>query len=187
VANQALEAEVMVFIRGKNPSRAAIAAVCQESETEAWITPLCDLIPCKESSRRQFKDGLPFLGAGGDVGLMQLCDPGATCSQRWNWAENLAKGIASLSGKRREAIAYLNKQVNKQSPPGNYPNELDLSKEEVILRETIQRYNGGTHWKWDAATGRLKVSPPINKNTGLPSTYVRDVLACGGGPSSSSP
>ena len=129
-----------------------------------------DRVACHESGRRQFSSagmslGMPLLGPGGDVGVMQLCSPAATCAQRWNWSANVDAGMALLRQKRAAAGRYLNShQVGM-----NYPNSLGLSNAEVLQRETLQRYNGGRYWTWHSGRNRWEPNPPNN--------YVANLLA----------
>lgn len=124
-------------------------------------------IACQESRKRQFDaTGMPLLGTGGDVGVMQLCNPAANCNQRWNWSANVDQGLALIRTKETEARTYLNgHRIN-----GRYPNDLDLNDENVLLRETVQRYNGGTYWSWNTALNQWQAAPPNG--------YVDLVLAC---------
>lgn len=161
VGGTALQASVTVRIRGTNPAPATITGRLGGAGSAA------DRIACHESGRRQFDGtGMPLLGPGGDVGVMQLCNPAASCPQRWDWTANVAAGAALIAQKRTAAQAHLNAhRVN-----GHYPNDQNLGDADVLLRETIQRYNGGTYWHWDAPHGRWHAAPP--------STYVASVLAC---------
>jgi hypothetical protein len=157
---QTLQAQVVIQIRGTNPPTADISAALGGAGSDG------DQIACHESSRRQFSNGNPVLGPGGDVGLMQLCNPAATCEQRWNWRSNAAAGLALLAQKRVAARTYLNAHV----VDGHYPNDQGFNDAEVLRRETIQRYNGGRYWQWDAAQSRWEAQPPNN--------YVQQVLSC---------
>ncbi len=196
-----LQATVNIRIRGTNPASAMVTARLGGARTAA------DLIACRESGRRQFvADGTPVLGPGGDVGVMQLCNPAASCGQRWSWTANVDAGLALINQKQAEATRYLNQhQVN-----GHYPNNQNLSDADVLLRETIQRYNGGAYWRWvagaapgaapgvppglappgavpapargippvGAAPGAAPGVPPGRWNASPPNNYVAQVLAC---------
>lgn len=152
---------INVEIRGNNPSPADITALAGGAGTDA------DRVACHESGRRQFNvDGTPLLGPGGDVGVMQLCNPSANCEQRWNWRANVNAGMVLLTQKRGQAIAYLN--THKDSA-GNFPNSLSLSNNAVIQRETLQRYNGGHFWVWNGVTHQWEPAPP--------NSYVSNVLS----------
>lgn len=156
-----LRAEVSVLIRGTNPAAATITTRLGGAGTAG------NRIACRESGRRQFDaDGMPLLGPGGDVGVMQLCSPAATCLQRWSWTVNVDAGLALLRLKEAAARTYLNQhRVN-----GHYPNNRNLNDAEVLLRETIQRYNGGRYWTWNTTANRWEANPPNH--------YVANVLAC---------
>lgn len=156
-----LRAQVTVQVRGRNPPAQLITNRLGGRGIAG------DRIACHESGRRQFaNDGLPLRGPGGDVGVTQLCNPAATCEQRWSWAANVDAGAALLRDKEAATRRHLNQhQVN-----GRYPNDQGLGDAEVLLRETIQRYNGGSYWRWNAAVNRWEAGPPND--------YVARVLAC---------
>lgn len=161
VQGAALQASVNVRIRGANPPAWRVTTALGGAGTAA------DRIACHESGRRQFDGtGMPLLGPGGDVGIMQLCNPAASCSQRWDWTGNVAAGTALIAQKDTSARHHLNQHVVH----GHYPNDQNLSDADVLLRETIQRYNGGAFWTWDAQHSRWHAAPPNN--------YVARVLAC---------
>jgi hypothetical protein len=161
VGGRPSQATVSVRIRGTNPAAATITQRLGGAGTAG------DRVACHESGRRQFDNqGMPLLGPGGDVGVMQLCNPAATCPQRWDWTANVAAGAALLAQKERAARTYLNQhQVNNHSP-----NDQNLSDADVLLRETLQRYNGGTFWSWNSVANRWEANPP--------NQYVARVLAC---------
>jgi hypothetical protein len=106
----------------------------------------------RESRWRHFlPSGKPLfnLNSNGtkDWGLMQLNE--ATLEQQWNWKANLARSIALLEEKQRNAKAYLNR----------HPDNVTL---EMVENEMIQRYNGGAYYKWDASQQVWKEQPPNN-------------------------
>ncbi len=157
----ALQAKVSVQIRGRNPAAQAITNRLGGRGTAA------DHVACHESGRRQFgNDSMPLLGPGGDVGVMQLCNPAASCEQRWSWAANVAAGATLFAEKDAAARRYLNQHIVQ----GRYPNDQNLADADVLLRETIQRYNGGSYWRWNGTANRWDASPP--------NQYVARVLAC---------
>ncbi len=161
VGGARLTATVNVQIRGTNPAPAAITARLGGAGTAA------DRIACNESHRRQFDGtGMPLLGTGGDVGIMQLCNPAATCGERWDWTANVAAGLALLAQKQTAATHHL----NHHRVGVHYPNDAGLIDADVVLRETIQRYNGGAYWQWDQTHSQWHASPPNH--------YVAHVLAC---------
>jgi hypothetical protein len=156
-----LQAAVNIRIRGANPGASAISARLGGTGTAA------DLVACHESGRRQFDStGMPLLGPGGDVGVMQLCNPAANATQRWDWTANVAAGAALFTEKANAARIYL----NHHQVQGHYPNDQHLDDAGVLLRETIQRYNGGAYWSWSASHNRWEATPP--------SSYVATVMAC---------
>ena len=96
-----LQASVNVRIGGTNPTAAIVSARLGGAGTAA------DLIACHESGRRQFVGGTPILGPGGDVGVMQLCSPAATCEERWSRTANVDAGLALINQKQADATRYL--------------------------------------------------------------------------------
>jgi hypothetical protein len=152
-----------IHIRGTNPGAAAITARAGGAGTTG------DRVACHESSRQQFDaSGMPLLGPGGDVGVMQLCNPAATCQQRWDWTANVDQGLALFGDKQAAALGYL----NNHRIDGNYPNSLGLSNAAVLERESIKRYNGGHYWEWDDDVSQWVNNPDPGNN------YVANVLGC---------
>lgn len=144
---------IYVRTRGLNPSRAALNAALPDDIMRA--------ICWQESRWRHFlPNGKPLVNSNPngttDWGLMQINQ--ATNEQKWNWRSNLAAAIALFAQKRAAADAYLRKH-----PPYS---------PEMLENETIQRYNGGAYYKWDAQSGTWMVSPPNGYVKGI-----RDILA----------
>lgn len=159
VSGAVREASVNVRIVGDNPEPSDVTVALGGSGTVA------DLIARHESGRQQFSaTGEVKLGPGGDVGIMQLCNPPATCEQRWSWRENVKVGLSVLASKSAAAKQYL----DQHRVSGTYPNDQGFIDAEVLKRETVQRYNTGTYWLWDAASNMWKKS--------LPNDYVKRVL-----------
>lgn len=158
----AVSSSVVANILARNPGAAAITTRCGGAGSDT------DQIACRESGRSQFNAAgdHPVLGPGGDVGVMQLCNPAASCLQRWDWTTNVDAGLALFAQKQAAARRYL----NQHRVQGNYPNSLNLNNADVLRREAIQRYNGGCYWEWNADTNRWVPNPPNN--------YVSNVLAC---------
>jgi hypothetical protein len=150
IHDEVLQASVNVKIRGANPPVADITARLGGAGKAG------PRIAFHESGNRQFDEtGMPLLGPGGDVGVMQLCNPAATCRQRWSWIANVDAGLALVTEKENAAQHYL----NQHRVQGHYPNDQGLSDAEVLLRETIQRYNGGRYWTWDQTHNLWKMAP----------------------------
>jgi hypothetical protein len=168
VAGIAVTATTTATVLGTNPTTAAVVAACGGAGTDA------DRIACHENGRQQFdQNGMPALGRGnpggppgGDVGIMQLCNPAATCQQRWNWKASVAAGVALLTSKRTSARAYL----RSRTPSGPFLNDQRMTDADVLQRETLQQYNRGHFWQWDATTKRWTSKPPDG--------YVAKVLSC---------
>lgn len=91
----------------------------------------------QESGRIHFKsNGLPTYGPPNGFGLMQLDNPAATELQMWNWKANLFGGVnLYLTEKKPIAIAHVKHLFGIDNP-----------KDEKVLMEAWQRYNGGKYW-----------------------------------------
>ena len=122
---------IPVEYRGLNPSRSDVSTALGDdlSRAFAWI----------ESGWRQF-DGTPGrplknVNSNGttDYGLMQVNE--APLNARWNWRQNISLGQNIISDKRNAARRYLDKHP--------------FYDDDMLLRETIQRYNGGRYYQWD--------------------------------------
>jgi hypothetical protein len=158
-----VQAAVNVRIRGTNPASAIVR------QQLGGVGSSCDHIACVESRWRQFDGaGMPLLGPGGDVGVMQLCGPtAASCAQRWDWTANVGAGMALFNQKQNEARVHL----DHHRVEGHYPNDQGLDDADVLQREAIQRYNtGSSYWRWNAPHNQWVSHPPNH--------YVATVLAC---------
>ena len=80
-----------------------------------------------------------------DWGLMQINQ--ATLEQQWNWKANVSRAIELLSEKEIQARNYLNR----------HPQDVT---QDMIENETIQRYNGGSYYKWDVISETWQIAPP---------------------------
>lgn len=65
-------------------------------------------------------------------------------------------GIVVLGRKRNSARSHLDAHSVNES----YPNSEKLSDDEVLQRETFQRYKGGTYWTWVSRRRRWEPNPP---------------------------
>lgn len=130
-----------ILIRGSNPPAADLSAALGTDLMRAlcWI----------ESRWRQFgSDGMPIknVNANGSIdwGCVQINN--GTHRQAWQWTSNVAAGLAVLATKQNAALGYLNAH-----PPVT---------DDMILNETIQRYNGGTYYAWDDEDQTWEEDPP---------------------------
>ncbi|MDG4882000.1 transglycosylase SLT domain-containing protein [Mesorhizobium sp. WSM4884] len=129
------EIAIALRTRGKNPSRATLNPM--------FPSDILRAIAWQESRWNHFlPNGKPKSNTNTngtvDWGLMQINQ--ATVEQQWNWKLNLSQGISLLGTKKTAAENYLNRH-----PKG--------VTAEMIENEMIQRYNGGTYYKWDASGG----------------------------------
>ncbi|MGW7386563.1 hypothetical protein [Streptomyces sp. NPDC054794] len=145
-----LEAETRVAIIGANPPRAEIHKMCGGAATDIAR------IACHESGMEQFQsNGFPKLGPGGDTGVMQLCNPAATCDERWNWRANVQKGIALFNQHKAAARQYL----DMHKIDSKWPNDKGMTNDQVLQREAIKRFNGGVYWTWDETKAMWMAKP----------------------------
>lgn len=109
-------------------------------------------IGCWESSLTQFSNGLPLLGPGGDLGIMQICFQ-RTSNDVWNWKVNVDKGRSILNTAKNSARNYLDGQVAGGAT---------AYSTNMWRQEGIHRYNAGTqsddmYWEWNGALVRWVV------------------------------
>src|SRR5437762_1329939 len=103
----------------------------------------------QESRWRQFlADGSPMKNSNPngttDWGCMQINQ--ATKPQIWHWPTNVSAAQGIWAGKQSAAHAHLNLH-----PPFT---------DDMLLNETIQRYNGGSYYRWNDASKRWDAAPP---------------------------
>jgi len=145
------QAVVNFTIRGRNPSPDAV--VERLGGKQAPLTRLARHL----SALKQFDvQGMPYLGEDGEVGIMQLCEPAAQWSQRWSWMHNVEAAKSKLQRLQGISKGYLDQHREQ----GHYPNNLSLSDAAVLLRETLQRFLGGTYWQWDEPNSLWRPDPP---------------------------
>lgn len=128
---------------GNNPSAAELSSHLGSDVLRA--------ICWKESRWRQFDTNGQTLinrNANGttDYGCMQVNN--ATRTEAWHWPSNVSRGKGILKEKERHARCYLNK---------HRPYSKDM-----LLNETIQRYNGGVYYSWNRNEEKWFVSPANN-------------------------
>jgi hypothetical protein len=136
-------------------------------------------IACVESHFRQFSGspGSPLLRCEPDgrigAGVLQQTTPNPSDDAFWNWQEAINEGLGTLADKRRAAQGYPARvRANRRGCPNNTlcnANATDFTADQ-LLRETIQRYNGGAYWHWDHVNNVWVANPPNG--------YVAAVLAC---------
>lgn len=153
--------------------------------------PLLKKAVCVESKGHQFYDssGMPVLNCEENnpnkknipdlmgVGLMQLTNPRASDEAFWSWKQNVAEAIIIINQKRQDAADYV-AGIQKR-----FPTAPDLTDDQMV-REVIQRYNGGHYYRWDPGSNSWIVSIPpmrtVDRKTGQvttkPNTYVDQAL-----------
>jgi hypothetical protein len=147
--------ELALRFKGTNPTLVEVSAALRIDVLRA--------ICWNESNWRQYGgSGLPLRNTNtngtSDWGMMQLNDIHTiTNVEKWNWISNVNRGISIFEAKGREAEKYLAKH-------GNYDSAM-------LLKESIQLYNGGHFHKWDPSKGIWFEAPPVNN------VYVARVLA----------
>lgn len=93
----------------------------------------------------------PIFGDPHGYGLMQLDYPRSTDEQVWNWKANKAAGKALLASKKIDAQGYpgrIRAKAQKGKIDLGYLNTSNFNTDELIWKETFQRYNGGGNWYW---------------------------------------
>jgi hypothetical protein len=133
--------KVLVHYRGQNPIHTDLSTALGDDVFRA--------ICWRESTWRQFDGtGRPLFhkNANGSVdwGCMQINN--AQPNQIWDWRDNVAAAKALFSQKRQDATKYLSAH-----PPVT---------PDMIERETLQRYNGGRYYQWNATTKHWDAAPP---------------------------
>ena len=102
-------------------------------------------------------EGFPIFGVPHGYGLMQIDNPRATDQQVWNWFANRSAGVALFSEKKSLAVAFprrVREPATRGELPPAFANATDFHSEELLLKESFQRYNGGGFWEW----------APLNRN-----------------------
>ena len=106
--------------------------------------------------------GFPIFGFPHGYGLMQLDNPRATDEQVWNWKENRAAGVVLLQQKRTDAEGYpgrIRAKARRGALSPGYLNTPNFLTDELLWKETFQRYNGGAYWWWHPVDPDNPVSP----------------------------
>ena len=75
---------------------------------------------------------------------MQINEAGI--EEIWNWRRNVDTGQRIFARKRADALRYLRTHENYD--------------EEMLLREALQRYNGGRYHTWDTTAKKWIATPP---------------------------
>jgi hypothetical protein len=150
--------DLQLVFRGTNPSKDAIH--------QALGNDVMRSIAWNESTWRQYgSSGLPLRNQNSngtsDWGLMQLNDiHQLTHEMKWDWEENIVKGLSIYATGANAAKKYLDAH-------GKYDDQM-------LLKESIQRYNGHVFHKWDAQVGSWIESPP---NGGIYVARVLNIMA----------
>ncbi len=111
-------------------------------------------IACHESGQRQFVNGLPLLGGGGDVGIMQICFQ-RQARHFWNWRDNVATGRVILNSSLNFANSVPGRvRTQTVRGMGPFPSATNFSNAQARL-EAIHAYNAGNnintdgYWQWN--------------------------------------
>ena len=162
-------------ILGKNPTRA---------EVKNGITLVQQVIIYNETFLPrwgQFREaplplsGFPMFGPPHGYGLSQLDDPRATDQQVWHWRDNRQAGTDLIAEKRNDALnSAATWRVRTRLPRSNrrwlpigHQNPVQFTDEEMVTKETFQRYNGHRYHKWypdnpwnGRSSGHWSAAPP---------------------------
>jgi hypothetical protein len=168
------QASVSFKIRGTNPTPDTVV-----ERMGGELSPLTRLARFVSGLHQFDAQGMPWLGEHGAVGIMQLCNPAAVFQQRWSWVHNVQAGVGLLQRQEGIAKAYLDQHrcdadsAGQSAPPkvppkaipnaNQYPNSKSLNDDQVMLREMLQRFLGGTYWQWDETSRQWQANPPDNK------------------------
>ena len=158
-------------IRGLNPGAGTIqGALPGQFEIQ---------IACQESHFRQFSGspGNPLMRCEPDgrigVGVLQQTTPSASDDAFWNWQQAISEGLGTLAAKQADAAGYPGRvRRSRRGCPNNTlcnAGATDFTADQ-LLRESLQRYNGGAYWHWDHVNNVWVAQPPNG--------YVAAVLAC---------
>ena len=133
-------------IVGKNPTVAAV---------KDGLSPEEQVVVYMESSPKwkhfSSQPGYPIFGKPHGYGLMQIDNPQATDEEIWNWMANKIAGKNLLAAKRSDAQGYASR-IRRKAQVGDldpgFLKVLDFDSDELLWKETFQRYNGGGNWYW---------------------------------------
>ncbi|MGZ7062341.1 MAG: IPT/TIG domain-containing protein [Candidatus Angelobacter sp.] len=148
-------------IQGSLPGQFEIQIACQESRFRQFSTsPGNPLMRCEPDGR---------IG----VGVLQQTTPSASDDAFWNWQQAISEGLGTLAAKQADAAGYPGRvRRSRRGCPNNTlcnAGATDFTADQ-LLRESLQRYNGGAYWHWDHVNNVWVAQPPNN--------YVALVLAC---------
>src|SRR5262249_8406540 len=111
----------------------------------------------QETHGNQFDaEGSPIFNTMGDggAGLFQITPP--SLREVWNWKANVDAGVRILNTKFRDAVGWIDsRSVARAIKSARIENGLSVNtpvrteppawlRDEMVLREAVQRYNGGT-------------------------------------------
>lgn len=123
-------------VRGENPNK--------ETIKNRLGSLTMQILAYKESRFRQFNSkNLPIFGPPRGFGVMQIDTPPATARQLWDWADNIAAGVALFKEKEADAKGFPARERKRA-----FPEATDFTPEQLKL-EAVQRYNGGSYWAWN--------------------------------------
>ena len=164
-----------LYIRGENPSEAAVEAVLAAPGSPWYAIPIAKH-ECGYSGGiyRQFNTtgtlgpndedylACPNWGASpntpGGWGIMQLDTPAPVAQELWDWEANVTDGLSRLEGKRVEAANWIARQEAQQAAeePGMLLENEVFEFNGVAFQKgtgrtpidacTIQGFNGADNW-----------------------------------------
>jgi hypothetical protein len=155
-------------IIGCNPTNAVFKTAIENTDVEETDVPAFEAIVYLESQFQHFKPcpGFPYQGIDhNDIGICQINKP-RNGDIIWDWRENILRGGAIFNEKKGYVNGYASalKAGKVLRPDGKalYPlteDQLDWYEvdkiynpttltAEMLLKETIQKYNKGAYWRW---------------------------------------
>ena len=139
-----------VLVLGKQPSSQKIKAYLEARDSTAL-----EKLVAQESRFMHFinLDSEPVVAGDRGYGLTQLTKPVPSYSQIWSWKENLDAGIELIASKKHDAKVML--EAHGQN---SYT-------QDMLDRETISRWNGGSYHEWNSSTQKWQRKKNISCDT----------------------
>ncbi|KHL76365.1 hypothetical protein PpSQ1_00305 [Pseudomonas putida] len=163
-----------VIIKGKNPSKEAVAAYVGDLDDMDGFEKLLE----QETGSKHFinLDGEPIVAFDKGYGITQMTNPAPTYEQAWSWKENILGGSGIYKDKVFTAKKYLGQQGRAYT-------------DDQLQHEVFSRWNGGSYHQWDSVaevwvrkksilcdsdTGNIGWSMDKEKNKGKTESELRE-------------
>lgn len=117
-----------------------MGAACRENHWQQFCFSW-GYAPCQPGgSPCNHGDFKPPISYDGGYGLFQLTVPPPNVTEVWDWVRNLAEAERRFEGLYSDATSFF------AGHPGAPPTD------DMLFRETLSRFNGGTYYRWDRTT-----------------------------------